>query len=270
MKILMINILLLCLLSYCYSMCKFLTKEKIRYSNNNDIPLDLNNEKYDIIKLQKDIVTKNEINNMIILQNEFFKSIRNPGPGETSYIPININTKGRIELAVSVISTAIFILNLSIKLQESFNWNTSKELIVENGKNIYSDNIKQLDNGIKYINQIYNNNNNNNNNNNLSTGDKIQIIIKLFFNGLEINIKNDYNNIFYIEKYMIINNNMIDFDKLEINLPFQCLKNVIKNIPIGSITKISIPSDLAFGNIGFSPFVPPDATILCEISLFKL
>lgn len=261
---------LVCIFPYCVYSRKFSIKEKIRYLNNNEIPIpvDISMKEGAIIKLQSsDIVIKDEIKNMIILQNEFYKTIRNTGPGETSYIPININARGRLELAASVISTAIFILTLSIKLQETLNWN-NKEVVLDKKKNIYSNNIEQLDNGIKYINQIYDNNSKNNE---FFTGDRIQILIKLFFNGLEIkNNKDDYNKIFYIEKDMIINNNMIDFDKLEINVPFQCLQDVIKDIPIGSITKISIPSELAFGNIGFPPFVPPDAPILCEISLLKL
>ena len=221
------------------------------------------------IMLQSDILTSNvNINNMIILRNELLKPIQSPG--ETSLLPISINAKGRLEIAASVISTAIFLLTLSIKWQETFNRdniNSSiQELQYSNNETKYSKDINQMDNGIKIMNQKLNNNNIQ-----LIPGDKLQIVIKLFYNGLEIDYNNKKNdNVYEIDTDTLLDMDKIDFDKLDINLPFPCLKDVIKKMSVGSKTKMSIPSNLAFGQSGLPPFVPGNVSILCEISLLKI
>lgn len=208
------------------------------------------------------------INNMIILRNELLKPIQSPG--ETSLLPISINAKGRLEIVASVISTAIFLLTLSIKWQETFNRDsninsTIQELSYFNNESKYSKDINQMDNGIKIMNQKLNKNNIQ-----LIPGDKLQIVIKLFFNGLEIDYNNKKKNVYEIDMDTLLDMDKIDFDKLDINLPFPCLKDIINNMSVGSKTKLSIPSDLAFGQSGLPPFVPGNVSILCEISLLKI
>jgi len=222
------------------------------------------------IMIQSDILSSNvNINNMIILRNEMLKPIQSPG--ETSLLPISINAKGRLEIAASVISTAIFLLSLSIKWQETFNRDNDinssiQELPYSNKEIKYSKDINKMDNGIKIMNQKLNKNNIQ-----LIPGDKLQIVIKLFFNGLEIDyMNNNKNNIYEIDMDSLLDMDKIDFDKLNINLPFPCLKDIISNMSVGSKTKLSIPSNLAFGQAGLPPFVPGNVAILCEISLLKI
>lgn len=240
------------------------------FSIRNNQPITNSNEvlpfadpvkKYDILQSDLLTTTNMKINNMLILQNEILKPIRSPG--ETSLLPISINAKGRLEIAASVISTAIFILSLSIKFQEMFQ---EKNYSIQNLSNdlpdkIYSDDIELLDSGIKFITQ----------NENvklviINPGDEVKIMIKFFFNGLEIK---SYDEVYEINDDMMFDTGFINFDKINIKVPFPCLKDVISTIPIGSNTKMSIPPSLAYGSKGFPPFVPADATILCEISLFK-
>lgn len=234
---------------------------------NNEIAYMDNTNEYDLMPLESNLLITEKINSMLILQNEFLKPLRSPG--ETSYIPISINAKGRLEIAVNVISAAIFILTLSIKLQETLNWDKETNYSIQDLSSInnkYSNDIEKLENGIKYTNEKRSSSCDIK----LNHGDKLQVIIKLYYNGLELSYMNNNSmNIYEIKEDMPIDSRLIT-DKINIKVPFPALKNIINNIPIGSITKISIPPALAFGKEGFPPFVPADSTILCEILLQKI
>jgi len=259
--------ILFIIISVSYCMKPIGNQKTVTSQSYNEITyMDRTNE-YDLIQFQPNLLITNEkINNMLILQNEFLKPLRSPG--ETSYLPISINAKGRLEIAVNVISTAIFILTLSIKMQEALNWDKETKYSIydlsSNNINKYSKNIEKLDNGIKYMNEKRDSYDTK-----LQPGDKLQVNIKLYYNGLELSYLNtNSNSIYEIEEILFGSGDIVD--KININVPFVCLKDIVKNVAIGSITKVSIPPELAFGTVGFPPFVPADATILCEILLQKV
>jgi hypothetical protein len=169
--------ILFIIISVSYCMKPIGNQKTVTSQSYNEITyMDRTNE-YDLIQFQPNLLITNEkINNMLILQNEFLKPLRSPG--ETSYLPISINAKGRLEIAVNVISTAIFILTLSIKMQEALNWDKETKYSIydlsSNNINKYSKNIEKLDNGIKYINEKRDSYDTK-----LQPGDKLQVNIKL-------------------------------------------------------------------------------------------
>ena len=44
----------------------------------------------------------------------------------------------------------------------------------------------------------------------------------------------------------------------------------MEGMQVGGRRKITVPSDLAFGKKGLPPFIPPDATVLFDISIWSL
>lgn len=187
-------------------------------------------------------------------------------------MPISTADRSRIELAKLVVSTAVIWLTINVKVKDL--WGKLKLGKSEQGSTGEPGSVL-LANGIQYTDYYE-----------LSSGgydeprigDDVVVVMKLFFNGLQINK-----------------------DKASETLSFSCLQgedgsrasssssslryvgagerspegtpvgltSAMEGMKYGVKRKALLPANLAFGESGMAPYVPPGAAVLCEMTMSR-
>lgn len=176
-------------------------------------------------------------------------------PGHTSASPISIGQQSRLEMVKIVVALSIAVLTWRIN-SENF-WNTL--LKKENSNLIKSENESVQDipgTGILIEDVIVEKSQAP-----LNDGDTVVYDIKLFYNGLRIKSFNNGNSLIPV-KY---GKSSAIFDDL--SLSGLNVERVIDNMTYGSRRKILLPSKYAFGDRGYMPYIPADASVMVDIIL---
>lgn len=172
------------------------------------------------------------------------------GPGETEAKPNSMATNSRNELAKVIVASAIFYMTVQINIEKAL----SKWLPQSN--DMRNTGVQEFPNGIKYQDITIGNGPE------LQMGDIFEAKCKLFYNGLEIE-----NNM--LTEGASLNSLVTTFQKND-TYPMAGVIDGLNGLRVGGRRKIVLPSNLAFGDIGLPPYIPPNASVLYDINLVQI
>jgi hypothetical protein len=198
-------------------------------------------------------------------------------PGYVASTPISAADRSRLELAKVVVSTAVFLLSVQIKIKEltsQFN----KDAAADSTSSTTTGSPMLLPNGIQYTDAVpavasaplsF-----------PADGDEVVVVAKLFYNGLQVNknaptealafvcrrgsvVPADATATWFEPRMTAL---MTDGDG---RVPLTGIAAALAGLAYGTQRKAVLPSSLAFGSTGLPPYVPPGASVLCELTMTK-
>ena len=178
------------------------------------------------------------------------------GPGETQAEPMSLATNSRNELANAIVTAAIFYMTVTVNIEKAFDrWlpKSNATIGVFNG-------VQAFPNGIKYQEIIMGSGET------IEDGDFFEADCRMFYNGLEVgyDLLGNSNGVGFI-------NNRISVKFQKVNkFPLDGVIEGVKGLKVGGRRKIVLPASLAFGEAGFTPYIPANAAILYDVQLLSV
>ena len=191
-------------------------------------------------------------------------------PGYSSSTPISAADRSRLELAKVVVSTAVFLLSVQMKVKEL----TAK---LKNDKDATSavNGPALLPNGIQYTDMM---------SSSVAPafpadGDEVVVVAKLFYNGLQVNKNTPAEALAFVcHRGSVVPADATStwFEPVLMSaidaggrVPVTGIAAALSGMAYGTVRKAVLPSSLAFGATGLPPYVPPGASVLYELVMTR-
>ena len=232
------------------------------------------------ITLLRAINAKEEDNLALSLLNNELRS----SPGWTASMPTSTADRSRIELAKLVVSTAVLLLTINVKVNDL--WDKLKlgksnqvSLTGESGPVLLASGVQYTD-YYEQSSDVYEE---------PQVGDEVVVVMKLFFNGLQVNKDQATETLSFTclgdenssnESSSSGSSSSSSSSSGGSNRRFVAAARQPDGTPVGITSALSgmkygvkrkalLPANLAFGEGGWAPYVPPGAAVLCEMTMSR-